>query len=420
MVNRASREGPPWDIASPTCSRRSTFRGRTRSGSGDGTADTLEEVLGPGYMRSGASILRPGELIYVRSCPRREAASGRDSGRAALRGDHRRSSLGASRADGAADGGGLGAQRHAPSPGAGFRAAGGRGFAGARKRGASGGANANPGPASAPASSCRGHRHWRRLCRPWPRRRSRRLLPSRPPRRPRRRPGAAGVARPAAGLRRPPSRASALASGETRAPEVPTLGRGAAPADLSEVRAVLSRAGPSAPERRHGSAGSEQSSALLCSVPSNRSGLPRARSRSRRGARRRLTRHRSRQRPLPTLCWRLRHRQGPPEARCRHEPPPQNDRHSPAQSIPSPITDGAGGTIKPGQLAALVTQEQGRAGVGAYPFPIEAVTGCRDAAHHCTNPIGAQVSQMRLIDQHAIIAAVKVQASRERSATPDR
>jgi hypothetical protein len=43
-----------------------------------GTTDPLDEVLGPGYMRSGGSILRPGELIYVRSCPRREAASGRE------------------------------------------------------------------------------------------------------------------------------------------------------------------------------------------------------------------------------------------------------------------------------------------------------------------------------------------------------
>jgi hypothetical protein len=47
---------------------------------GYGTADTLEEVLGPGYMRSGASMLHPGDLIYVRSCPRRDAASGRAVG----------------------------------------------------------------------------------------------------------------------------------------------------------------------------------------------------------------------------------------------------------------------------------------------------------------------------------------------------
>ena len=53
---------------------------------GYGTADPLEEVLGPGYMRSGASILRPGDLIYVRTCPRRDGASGRqlDETRVAL------------------------------------------------------------------------------------------------------------------------------------------------------------------------------------------------------------------------------------------------------------------------------------------------------------------------------------------------
>jgi hypothetical protein len=42
---------------------------------GYGTTDPLEEVLGPGYMRGGASILSPGDLIYVRTCPRRDAAS---------------------------------------------------------------------------------------------------------------------------------------------------------------------------------------------------------------------------------------------------------------------------------------------------------------------------------------------------------
>jgi hypothetical protein len=47
---------------------------------GYGTTDPLEEVLAPGYMHGGASILRPGELIYVRSCPRREAADGRAVG----------------------------------------------------------------------------------------------------------------------------------------------------------------------------------------------------------------------------------------------------------------------------------------------------------------------------------------------------
>ncbi len=47
---------------------------------GYGTTDPLEEVLAPGYMCGGASILRPGELIYVRTCPRGDAASGRAGG----------------------------------------------------------------------------------------------------------------------------------------------------------------------------------------------------------------------------------------------------------------------------------------------------------------------------------------------------
>ncbi len=47
---------------------------------GYSTMDPLEEVLGPGYMRSGGSSLSPGDLIYVRSCPRRDGASGREVG----------------------------------------------------------------------------------------------------------------------------------------------------------------------------------------------------------------------------------------------------------------------------------------------------------------------------------------------------
>jgi hypothetical protein len=48
---------------------------------GYGTSDPLEEVLGPAYMRSGGSILLPGDLVYVRTRPRRDAASGAGSAR---------------------------------------------------------------------------------------------------------------------------------------------------------------------------------------------------------------------------------------------------------------------------------------------------------------------------------------------------
>ena len=69
------------DTASPICSRHSRCQGRIRSRVwGYGTTDPLEEMLGAGYMRGGASILRPGELIYVRTCPRGDAASGRAGG----------------------------------------------------------------------------------------------------------------------------------------------------------------------------------------------------------------------------------------------------------------------------------------------------------------------------------------------------
>jgi hypothetical protein len=47
---------------------------------GYGTTDPLEEVLAPAYMRSGGSSLSPGDLIYVRTCPRRDGASGRELG----------------------------------------------------------------------------------------------------------------------------------------------------------------------------------------------------------------------------------------------------------------------------------------------------------------------------------------------------
>ncbi len=57
-------------------------------------------------------------------------------------------------ADGADHGGGLGAQRHAPSPGAGFRPPGGRCGAGASERGAPGSVNTDPRRAGTPAGSC--------------------------------------------------------------------------------------------------------------------------------------------------------------------------------------------------------------------------------------------------------------------------
>jgi hypothetical protein len=33
------------------------------------TTDPLEEVLAPGYFAHGTGLLRPGDLIYVSSCP---------------------------------------------------------------------------------------------------------------------------------------------------------------------------------------------------------------------------------------------------------------------------------------------------------------------------------------------------------------
>lgn len=52
---------------------------------GYGTTDPLAEVLRPDYFRSAGSLLHPGELIYVSTRPRRDAA-GREVGelRAAL------------------------------------------------------------------------------------------------------------------------------------------------------------------------------------------------------------------------------------------------------------------------------------------------------------------------------------------------
>jgi hypothetical protein len=36
---------------------------------GYGTTDPLEEVLAPGYFAHGTGLLRPGDLVYVSSCP---------------------------------------------------------------------------------------------------------------------------------------------------------------------------------------------------------------------------------------------------------------------------------------------------------------------------------------------------------------
>jgi hypothetical protein len=36
---------------------------------GYGTSDPLEEVLAPGYFALGTGLLRPGDLIYVSTCP---------------------------------------------------------------------------------------------------------------------------------------------------------------------------------------------------------------------------------------------------------------------------------------------------------------------------------------------------------------
>jgi hypothetical protein len=44
------------------------------------TTDTLDEVLQPGYMHAGSSILRPGDLIYIKTRPRRERVDGPEEG----------------------------------------------------------------------------------------------------------------------------------------------------------------------------------------------------------------------------------------------------------------------------------------------------------------------------------------------------
>jgi hypothetical protein len=47
---------------------------------GYGTTDTLDEVLQPGYMHAGSSILRPGDLIYIKTRPRRDRVDGPEEG----------------------------------------------------------------------------------------------------------------------------------------------------------------------------------------------------------------------------------------------------------------------------------------------------------------------------------------------------
>jgi hypothetical protein len=47
---------------------------------GYGTTDTLAEVMQPGYMSAGPSILTPGDLIYVRTWPRRDHVNGPEEG----------------------------------------------------------------------------------------------------------------------------------------------------------------------------------------------------------------------------------------------------------------------------------------------------------------------------------------------------
>ena len=51
---------------------------------GYGTSDPLEEVLAPGYFEHARGLLRPGELIYVSTCPGAARGSGADPGAARL------------------------------------------------------------------------------------------------------------------------------------------------------------------------------------------------------------------------------------------------------------------------------------------------------------------------------------------------
>ena len=51
---------------------------------GYGTSDPLEEVLAPGYFEHARGLLRPGELIYVSTCPAAPRGSGADHGAARM------------------------------------------------------------------------------------------------------------------------------------------------------------------------------------------------------------------------------------------------------------------------------------------------------------------------------------------------
>jgi hypothetical protein len=51
---------------------------------GYGTSDPLEEVLAPGYFEHARGLLRPGELIYVSTCPGAPRGSGADHGAARM------------------------------------------------------------------------------------------------------------------------------------------------------------------------------------------------------------------------------------------------------------------------------------------------------------------------------------------------
>jgi hypothetical protein len=47
---------------------------------GYGTTDTLEEVLTPNYLQHGGALVELGDLIYIRTRPRRDPVDGRQVG----------------------------------------------------------------------------------------------------------------------------------------------------------------------------------------------------------------------------------------------------------------------------------------------------------------------------------------------------
>ena len=51
---------------------------------GYGTSDPLEEALAPGYLKHAGGLLRPGELIYVSTCPGAPRGGGADHGAARM------------------------------------------------------------------------------------------------------------------------------------------------------------------------------------------------------------------------------------------------------------------------------------------------------------------------------------------------